>query len=351
MKSYLSAVMLLLAAQVVQADQIVLKNGDRLTGTIVKSDTKELLLETPTAAKVTIQWDSIATITADGPVYVDTSDDQTIAGAVRTDNNQLIVTTRTVGTVTVPFANVRGLRNQTEQVAHETEVDRLRNPRLIDLWGGFLDVGYATARGNADTQTFTLNTRADRSTNRDKISVFFTSIFAANSTNGPRETTANSKIGGVIYDLNLTPKWFAWGATTLESDQFQELDLRFVPAGGIGHHTINTENTKLDLRVGVSYNREFFSTGLDRNSVEIVLGNDFTHNFSKTTSLQQHLRLYPNASNGAFRMNFDTTFAAALAKWLSLQVSFIDRYLSNPVPGRKTNDMLISAGVRFSFAQ
>lgn len=350
MNRHLAVAILLCAAQALWADQITLKNGDRLTGSIVKSDAKELLLETPTAAKVTIQWDSISSITADGPVYINTSDDQTIAGSFRTENNNLVVTTQTAGTVTVPLANVRALRNQEEQLAYETEAERLRNPRLIDLWSGFLDFGYASARGNANTQSFTLATRADRVTSRDKITVFFNSIFASTSTVPPKQTTANSKIGGVTYDLNITDKWFAWGAVTLESDQFQELDLRFVPAGGIGHHTINTENTKLDLRVGASYNREFFYTQ-DRSSMEIVLGDDFTHNFSKTTVFQQNLRIYPNASNGAFRANFVASLATEIKNWFALQFSFTDRYISNPVEGRKTNDLTVSAGIRLSFGQ
>jgi len=50
-------------------------------------------------------------------------------------------------------------------------------------------------------------------------------------------------------------------------------------------------------------------------------------------------------------MNFDTTFVTALKKWFSLQFTFSDRYLSNPVPGRKTNDVLYSTGVRLTFAQ
>lgn len=350
MNRHLAVVILLCAAQALWADQIILKNGDRLTGTIVKSDEKELLLETPTAAEVTIQWDSISSITADGPVYVNTSDDQTIAGSLRTDNNNLVVVTRTAGTVTVPLANVRALRNQTEQTAYETEVERLRNPSLIDLWTGFLDFGYASARGNANTQSFTLATRADRVTSRDKITVFFNSIYASQSTVPPKQTTANSKIGGVTYDLNINKKWFAWGAVTLESDQFQELDLRFVPAGGVGHHTIDTENTKLDLRVGAAYNREFFYT-FDRDSMEIIIGDDFTHNFSKTTVFQQNLRIYPNATNGAFRANFLATLSTDIKKWFALQVSFTDRYLSNPAPDRKTNDLIFSAGIRLSFGQ
>jgi hypothetical protein len=38
------------------ADQIVLKNGDRLTGTIEKSDDKALVIKTAFAGEVTVQW-------------------------------------------------------------------------------------------------------------------------------------------------------------------------------------------------------------------------------------------------------------------------------------------------------
>ena len=262
------------------------------------------------------------------------------------------VRTQTAGTANTTLAAVTTFRNQAEQTAFEMLVERLRNPRMIDLWTGFLDLGFAATKGNADTQTFTLSTRADRATNRDKIGVYYTSIFASNKTGAASATTANAKRGGVVYDANLSKRTFIWGAVDLESDEFQRLDLRFVPAGGVGHHTINNDNTKLDLRLGAAGNREFFFNNIRRNSAEVLIGEDFQHKFSKATSVQQHLRYFPNVSNGGqYRMNFDTTFVTALAKWFSLQFTFSDRYLSNPVPGRKTNDVLYSTGVRLTFAQ
>src|ERR1700719_701091 len=59
-----------------RADTITLQNGDRLTGTIVKSDTKELILKTddarPTtdnaAGLITLQWSSVRQITSSGPL-------------------------------------------------------------------------------------------------------------------------------------------------------------------------------------------------------------------------------------------------------------------------------------------
>ncbi len=40
------------------ADQIILKNGDRLTGTIIKSDDKSLSLKSEFAGTVMVQWDA-----------------------------------------------------------------------------------------------------------------------------------------------------------------------------------------------------------------------------------------------------------------------------------------------------
>jgi putative salt-induced outer membrane protein YdiY len=342
----------LATVQAAMADQITLRNGDRITGSVVKADLKEVVVATPAAANVTIQWSAIEGLTADGPVYVGLVDGTTVAGALELADGQLTIRTEAAGVVTAAFADMRTMRNRAEQTAFETQMERYRNPRLVDLWTGFLDLGFAATKGNADTQTFTISSRADRATNRDKIGVYFTSIFASTSTTGTSVTTANSKRGGITYDVNLNQRWFAWGSVDLEADEFQRLDLRFVPQGGAGHHSIQNERTKLDFRTGASGNREFFSTGLKRDSAEIVIGEDFSHSFSKTTALQQRLRYFANLTEGgAYRLNFDTTFATALAKWFSLQFTVSDRYLSNPVPGRKSNDILYSTGIRVSFGQ
>ena len=44
------------------ADQIVLKNGDRLTGTIEKSDDKTLIIKTEFAGEVTVEWSAVQDI-------------------------------------------------------------------------------------------------------------------------------------------------------------------------------------------------------------------------------------------------------------------------------------------------
>jgi len=344
---------LLLIAISVFADQVTMKNGDQLSGSILKSDTKSLVMKTEFAGTVTIAWDAVTSVKSDGPLYVSLKDAQVVVGAVETVGGNFVVRTQSTGTVNAAKDTVTSIRNKDEQTAYETDADRLRNPRLIDLWAGFLDLGYATTRGNSNTQTFTLNSNATRATSRDKIGVYYTSIFASSDAGGLKGvTTANSKRGGINYNLNLNKRSFVFGSMDLETDQFQSLDLRFVPAGGVGYHAINREKTQFDLLGGAAANREFFSTGLERTSAEILVGDEFLHKLSGSSSFHQKLVFYPNVSDaGNYRMNFDMSLVTAVRKWFSWQFTASDRYLSNPVLGRKSNDVLFSTGLRLTFAK
>jgi putative salt-induced outer membrane protein YdiY len=350
---FLIAASLLLCACSLWADQVTLANGDRFTGSVLRSDTKTLVIKTDAAGEVTLKWDSITAISAPGPLHIGLSDGQTIVGSVETVNGRFNITTKTAGVVATSKESIQFIRNNDEQTKVQAEIDHFRNPRLVDLWVGNLDLGFAASRGNANTATFTLATNAQRATTRDKIAVYYTSSFSSSDfSSGISQTTANSKRGGVSYNLNLDEKAFAFGSVELESDQFQSLDLRFVPSGGAGYHAIATMPTQLDLRVGAAANREFFSTGLNRTSAELLLGEDLAHKFTGTTSVEQKFAYFANLSDaGAYRLNFDISAVTAIRKWFSWQFTVSDRFLSNPVAGRKKNDILFSTGVRLNFAK
>jgi len=52
------------------ADQIVLKNVYRLTGTIETSDDKALIIKTEFAGEVTVQWDAVREINSSQKLHV-----------------------------------------------------------------------------------------------------------------------------------------------------------------------------------------------------------------------------------------------------------------------------------------
>jgi putative salt-induced outer membrane protein YdiY len=341
-------------SQSLRADEVKLKNGDRLTGTVVKSDGKTLTLKTEFVGVVNIAWDAVEQVNAGQPLYLGLNDGQTVAGTVAATADKYEVATKDAGNVSVAKSAIKTIRNQEEQTAFLAEVERLRNPSLLDLWAGSVDLGYALTRGNADTNTFTFGANALRATTRDKISVYATAI-KANARNFKTNTTdptANAIRGGGRYEINLSSRSFAFGFGDLEFDEFQKLDLRTVLGGGLGYRAIKNERTQLDVFGGGSYNKEYFSTGLRRSSGEVLMGEELTHRISSRSLLKERLVFFPNLSDrGEYRMNFDTSLVTNLSRWLSWQVTYSNRFLSNPVPGAKNNDVFITTGIRLAFAK
>jgi hypothetical protein len=130
------------------------------------------------------------------------------------------------------------------------------------------------------------------------------------------------------------------------------LDLRFNPAGGLGYHAFTTPKTTLDFQLGASEDKEYFSTGTDRSFTEVLLGEDFVHKMSAATSIHESITVFPNLSSGGnYRMNLDVSAVTAIKKWFGWQFTVSDRFLSNPLPGRKENDIIISTGLRVTFAK
>jgi small nuclear ribonucleoprotein (snRNP)-like protein len=267
-----------LLALSVRADQVTLKNGDRLTGTIVKSDAKTMLIKTELAGEVNVQWDAVTSIVSSQALHLALKDGQTVVGTVTTVDGKLDVATKTTGEVVAPKETVVTVRNDDEEKSYDAEIDRLRNPHLTDFWSGMLDTGLSVTRGNSATLAYNLSAKAVRVTSRDKISVYSTAVYASDDTTRPSRTTAHAIRGGIRGDLNVSERLFVFGFTDFEYDQFQDLDLRNVLGGGLGYHVIKTKNTTFDVFGGGDYEQEYFSaspafpTGLTRKTGEVVLG-------------------------------------------------------------------------------
>jgi putative salt-induced outer membrane protein len=330
----------------VLADQVGLKNGDRLTGVIIKYDGENLILKSEFAGEVKIQWDAVERITSARPVYVTSKDGRVLVGTVTTAEGVVEVQTSDAGKVALTKDTVLLIRSTEEQAAYEAELARQRQA----VWSGSADAGLSATRGNTDTLVISLGSQVARTAQRNKLSLYAAALFARNGTSGVSITTAEAIRGGARYDRDISDRLFGFALTDLERDKFQQLDLRLVFGGGLGYHARRTERTRLDLFAGGAYNREKFSTGLTRNSAEALVGEELSYKLSDSTTLAQRAVLYPNLSEfGEYRFAFDLTGVTRLTRQLGLQATVSDRFQSNPLPGIKKNDLLLTTGLRVTF--
>lgn len=354
--TFFAGILLLLFATPMLADQIVLKNGDRLSGSIIKSDGKQLVIKTDYAGDITVKFDAIEGITSTGELTVGLAG-KTVVGPVTTSGSNVIIATKTAGSVEAPTASVTALRSPDEEAAYEKTL----HPGLLEGWNGGLNLGFAVTRGNSETKDLNIAFNSVRKGLHDKLTLYTNSIYASNDlpTASPH-TTANSTGGGARYDHDFAARMFGFVNGDFYHDDLQHLDLRSTAGGGIGVHIIKQSSTTLDLLAGVNYTHESYDafTGasgtpvaaVDRSLAGLTFGDAFMHKIGKSTVITQNFFFYPDLSQtGQYRGTFNFATVTKLNKWLGWQNSVADIYVSNPPAQTKENDLQISTGLNFSF--
>jgi putative salt-induced outer membrane protein YdiY len=337
----------------VLADQIVLKNGDRLTGTIEKSDDKELVIKTEFAGKVTVQWPAIQELKSEQPLHVGLKDGKTIVGPVATRDGKLEIATKTAGNVEAPKDAVALMRNDPEQLAWE----KSQHPGLREGWDGGINVGFGLTAGNSETKNLALAFNGTRTGLHDKLILYAGSVYSTNDL-APAATrvTANTNKGGARYDRDITPRWFGFVNTDFFTDALQDLNLRSVFGGGLGFHAIKRDSTTLlDILGGANYTHENYTQvaplpHLIHNFAAAQIGDEFMHKFAKSTVITQRAYFFPDFNNaGEYRATFDLGTVTKINKWMGWQNTFGDVYVTNPPTGKKKNDVVFTTGLNLTF--
>jgi len=340
------------------ADQVTLKNGDRLTGMIVKSDGKTLVLHTDAAGDVTIKFGEIDGIKSDQVLHVNLKGGKTAVGPVTTTDGKIEIATKAAGTVEAPKEDVKLMRS-------EEAYQKYVHPGLTNGWDGGVDVGFSIARGNAQTENLALAFNATHPTINDKITLYASSINTKNDLATPSDV-ASLQQGGIRYDHNLNLRLFAFVGADFMANALQFLDLRQVYTAGFGFHLINSESTILNFLGGINYTHEtysngplvigsvprvFASYGKTNKFAALTLGEELTHKLGKGTVVTQNTYFYPDLQDTSqYRWTLNVGTVTKISKWLGWQNQFSDIYVTNPPLSAKKNDVIFTTGLNIAFA-
>jgi len=340
-----------------QAEQVSLKNGDHLSGSIVSMDGKKLVLKTSYAGEVPIDWAEVSQFSSDkDPLVVTKADKQLVSGAVTSEGSDILVATAQ-GVQRVPRTDVATMRSPADQAAYEHSL----HPGIMEGWNGGGNFGFALARGNSDTTNVALGFNAARKTTKDDWTINAVQLYSTD--NKLNTTSANSFIGVIRYDRNISKRWFAYGLFSGMYDELQQLNYRFLPGAGIGFHAMATDRTTLDLLGGFGYTRESYYNGTVNNLATALIGDEFAYKISKNTTFSQNLYYLPSLNQPVYvpgpgqshpsnyRVNFTAGIATKLNGWMTANVNFLDQYVSQPVPGNNKNNVVLTTGLGFTFGK
>ena len=327
----------LLSATGIFADQIILKNGDKITGKVIKQENDKVILETEFAGIITISKQNIEKISIDtiAENTVETKATEGKGGSADiTGDAKTVATTDKEGDASINAGS-----------------SATRRRGLTEGWDGSANLGFSFTSGNTKSATFTAGVRAEKSSDSDKWTTYMNSLWNRNRVGLVDVTTSNAVWGGLRYDRNITKKVFAFGSFDFERDRPQLLNFRSVIGAGLGYHAIKNDRTELDVFAGAAWNKTWF-VGANPSTAEVLVGNTLKHKFNDKVKFQQGFTLYPNLTNGGeYRFVFDSTFSADVTKRIGWFVTVADRYNSLPRLGIQKNDFLFATGLKVGFGK
>lgn len=221
------------------ADEVVLRNGDRISGEIASKSADVVVVRTDYAGEVSIQWREIATLSTTRVVEV----------LIRGEAEPVRGTLQPLygGGALLIDAQGKARRVTLAQIAYLNPEAHHIEGRTAYTGRGTLAANYA--RGNVDSERFygeaEFNARAKRYR------------YALNGRSERRTDpllgTLTSWLTAANYDRFLREKDFVYARASLEHDQAKSIEQRGTVGVGYGVQVFDSERLRLSLRAGLDY--------------------------------------------------------------------------------------------------
>ena len=231
------------------ADELRLKNGDRISGTLVAMEEGKLIFKTSYAGEVSITWEEISTMSTEAPIRVVLSDETALNGITQSAEagKMKMRMGKIVETVSFDLKEVRAINPK--PAATEPAVKTK----------GHVNIGITSTKGNSETGTQHFDGEFVARTEKNR----FTIGGEFNRAEDDGAKTVNNAFGSLKYDHFLTRQWYLYSSASFEKDEFKDLDLRTTLGLGAGYQFMETPVTNLSLEAGLTYVNEDYDTGQD----------------------------------------------------------------------------------------
>ncbi|GAB4464048.1 MAG: hypothetical protein OHK0029_33550 [Armatimonadaceae bacterium] len=324
----LVAAVVFLLAPCARADELVLKNGDRLTGTVDSLAAGKLVFKTAKAGTVTVSLREIRSLTTEKPFKLMLQDRTTVTSRLVAADNGLVTLTVEGEARTLPLTQIAVI-----------------NPGKF-RWIGGVSAGLTLLSNLINTQTFNVSAEASRKTPTTE-----TSFDAAYLLSRQEDvTTENAAFLNGDYLFGKGNRRFGFVNGALRTDRIQRLNLRVILGTGIGYEWLQGGNKDFRTDIGLSYRGEDFEEAAFRNRVAANVGYNFRWKLRPGTTFTHELNFLPTLTDlGDNYLLAQFSLDQALLEQLYFNARVILDRTSRPGPNaaRETSKVILGIGVRF----
>lgn len=320
-----------------------LKNGDRLAGTIISEDTNRVIISTTWVKELAVPVSEIVKReTAPAPAAPPVAEQKPAPSAPSTVTN--FVPSAKAGT---PVAVVAPPPKPAPKPKH---------------WKGELKVGADFINNATDQQTyygrFKLTYEHPYVANPKQ---FFRNILdysvdygrTESGTDGNKKTviSANRMDGSDKTDFDFGKrKFFVYNLGAVGYDSIRKIDLHYEIGPGIGYHALTRTNFVLNGEFGVNYQAQYRSDNTTTEKFYFRLAQDITWKVNKTLTWTEKFEFFPQVEEvSEYRSRFETTLSYGIWQNISLNLSVLDLYDTQPAANVPNNDFQIRSSLGVTF--
>lgn len=313
------------------ADEIVLDNGDRLSGTVVRAEGGKLTLKTEYAGVLAIPMKRVRKIVTDNPAEVHLAGGEVLRGRIRTTEG---------GQLVVEPSPERGVL--TVEISRVASINPLPPARLT----GNVSLGSGWQSGNTDRATLSASADAVVRAERSRFGVRFLFNYAEEND----EVTTRNLFGAMKYDYFFTKKFYGYLGVEMLKDRFKDLDLRTVVGPGVGYQIWDDPGKFFLVEAGLAYFSEDRRIAEDDSWVAARLAGEFRYAIFERLTFSDRLELYPSLKNSDdFNLRNEAAILSPLAAGWSLKLSHILEYDNDPPADVSKTDQYWTLGLQYSF--
>ncbi len=322
------------------ADEVYFKNGDRLSGQILRLTDGKLVLKSKVAGEVTVSLADVKTFSSDAPVEVHLKDGTVLhQPVVAAEPNEFAIKSgESLKPQSFPFSSVATINPP---------------PAPKPKWTGSISGALSLTTGNTKANSITGSVSLARRSEQDRITAD-ADIAKTSQTDrdtGESETTESWWRLRGQYDYFFTKKFFGFVNGRYEKDDIALLERRMVVGGGAGYQWIETPQTAFSTNLGLASLFEKYKRQPETNNeLSLQAGYNFSQQLGKTTKFLHDLTWYPSLEEFSdFFLTSTAEVRTNLTKSMFANFKVIFNYDETPALGREKADVKYLLGVGFNF--
>jgi len=329
--------LLVLTPMAVRGDMVTLTDGSRLVGTIERLGDGKLKLVTDFAGTLEIDAAKVAAISTEGKVNVALQSGDRLIGPLAAETGDRSVVQTAIGNIDVPMDSVQAVwpegAQSPEEIALKEELDA-----KLGKWSFTGEVGLLNREGNVDRLDAMGRLLLQRKSSEDLLQFY---LFGQYGEQNDQRNVAEV-IGGILYEHNITDRFYWYVRNQGEYDEFEDIDLRYTLTTGPGYYWIKKETHELKTWAGVGYLHESYRSDIpSRDDAQAEVGVAYFVDLTEWLRFNHTTTWFPTFDSlRDYRLVSDTSFLMPLGTsdmW-KFKIGAMYEYDPIPQPGRERLD-------------